>query len=530
MRPAVNGGCAVWRLCTWLALLASVPAHAADTTAPTPPAALSATVAGSTQINLTWTASTDDVAVTDYLVERCVGVSCTTFRQIIQIGTTSLADTGVVAGTTYRYRVRAIDAAVNFSAYSAIASASTPAVDTTAPTAPAALSATVASSTQINLTWTASTDNVAVTDYLVERCRGVSCTAFRQIIQIGTTSLADTGVVAGNTYRYRVRAIDAASNFGPYSPIATVQAVVDLTPPTAPGGLTAAVASATQVNLTWTAATDNVGVAGYRVERCVGAGCTNFLEIAAPTATTFGDTGLSAGTTYNYRVRASDAAGNLSGYSNLASAATANAQAQAYYIVPDHLNTARLIQDQAGNTVWRWDQGEPFGNALPNNNPSGLGAFEFNLRFPGQYFDRETNLAYNLMRDYDPSIGRYIEPDPMELEGNPHLFRYVNNDPLRFTDPLGLLPPPICRGPDCPNPPYDPPPRAPKIPRMPKGPDSYQSCAEKMPTYQECFACCVAKAIRLGQGAAQGGYCREFCSHRDPPYPDSPFLTLACTG
>ena len=56
--------------------------------------------------------------------------------------------------------------------------------------------------------------------------------------------------------------------------------------------------------------------------------------------------------------------------------------------------------------MWRWDQGEPFGNDVPNNNPSGLGAFDFNLRFPGQYFDRETNLAYNHFRDYDPAIGR----------------------------------------------------------------------------------------------------------------------------
>ncbi len=44
--------------------------------------------------------------------------------------------------------------------------------------------------------------------------------------------------------------------------------------------------------------------------------------------------------------------------------------------------------------MWRWDQGEPFGNDVPNNNPSGAGAFEFPLRFPGQYFDRETNLKY----------------------------------------------------------------------------------------------------------------------------------------
>ena len=72
---------------------------------------------------------------------------------------------------------------------------------------------------------------------------------------------------------------------------------------------------ATQINLAWTAATDNVGVTGYRVERCQGAGCTNFAQIATPTATSYNDTGLTAATSYSYRVRATDAAGNLGGYS-----------------------------------------------------------------------------------------------------------------------------------------------------------------------------------------------------------------------
>jgi RHS repeat-associated protein len=109
-----------------------------------------------------------------------------------------------------------------------------------------------------------------------------------------------------------------------------------------------------------------------------------------------------------------------------------------YYIHPDHLNTTRLIQDQAGNTVWRWDQGEPFGNDVPNNNPSGAGAFDFPLRFPGQYFDGETNLAYNWMRDYDPGIGRYVESDPIGLKGGLNTYAYVSASPLTQTDATGL--------------------------------------------------------------------------------------------
>ena len=70
------------------------------------------------------------------------------------------------------------------------------------------------------------------------------------------------------------------------------------------------------MNLNWTASTDNVSVSGYRVERCQGAGCTNFAQVATPTATAYSDTGLSPSTTYRYRVRAIDPSGNLGGYSD----------------------------------------------------------------------------------------------------------------------------------------------------------------------------------------------------------------------
>src|SRR6185295_17530757 len=85
----------------------------------------------------------------------------------------------------------------------------------------------------------------------------------------------------------------------------------DTTPPGAPGALTASAVSSTQINLSWSAATDNVGVTGYRVERCAGAGCVNFAQIALPAGTSFSDTGLTASTSYSYRVRAFDAATNL---------------------------------------------------------------------------------------------------------------------------------------------------------------------------------------------------------------------------
>lgn len=88
--------------------------------------------------------------------------------------------------------------------------------------------------------------------------------------------------------------------------------------------------------------------------------------------------------------------------------------------------------------MWRNDNTEPFGDSVPNENPSGLGTFDFPLRFPGQYKDRETNLAYNIFRDFDSSIGRYAQSDPLGLRGGINTYVYAKSTPIRATDPLGL--------------------------------------------------------------------------------------------
>jgi RHS repeat-associated protein len=108
-----------------------------------------------------------------------------------------------------------------------------------------------------------------------------------------------------------------------------------------------------------------------------------------------------------------------------------------YFISPDHLNTPRAVTDNNGNPVWTWAS-EPFGSMPPNNNPSGAGAFTFNLRFPGQYFDQETGLHYNYYRDYDPSTDRYVQSDPIGLRGGINTYAYVDGDPVNLRDPLGL--------------------------------------------------------------------------------------------
>ena len=114
-----------------------------------------------------------------------------------------------------------------------------------------------------------------------------------------------------------------------------------------------------------------------------------------------------------------------------------------FYVHTDQLATPRAITRPSDNQlVWKWDNTEAFGNAAPNENPSGLGAFVYNLRFPGQYFDTETGTHYNYFRDYDPALGRYVQSDPIGLEGGINTYSYVENDPLSSSDEDGLRPKP----------------------------------------------------------------------------------------
>ncbi|MBS0182680.1 MAG: hypothetical protein JSS39_09785, partial [Nitrospira sp.] len=101
----------------------------------------------------------------------------------------------------------------------------------------------------------------------------------------------------------------------------------DTSPPTPPSNLLDTANGGNSINLTWTASTDNVGVTNYLVERCQGAGCTSFAQVGTSTGTTHADTGLLSGTSYSYRVRATDAAGNVSGYSNVSTTTTSQSTA-----------------------------------------------------------------------------------------------------------------------------------------------------------------------------------------------------------
>jgi hypothetical protein len=105
----------------------------------------------------------------------------------------------------------------------------------------------------------------------------------------------------------------------------------DTTPPTSPTSLSASATSSSSISVSWTASTDNVAVTSYIVERCQGSGCSNFTQVGTPTTSPFVDSGLTASTFYNYHVRAVDAAGNLSGWSNVVGATTQSASAGTNY-------------------------------------------------------------------------------------------------------------------------------------------------------------------------------------------------------
>lgn len=121
-------------------------------------------------------------------------------------------------------------------------------------------------------------------------------------------------------------------------------------------------------------------------------------------------------------------------YLRFAPSTTTVATPKLYYLHNDHLNATHVITDITQQVAWMADY-EPFGKITEGQNNS----IAHYSRFPGQYVDQETGTYYNYFRDYDPTIGRYIQSDPIGLEGGINTYAYVSANPLKYTDPYGLV-------------------------------------------------------------------------------------------
>jgi chitodextrinase len=284
------------------------------------------TAVNSNRVDLSWNPSGDNVGVSSYRIERCTGTTCTPAEINFAAGTAiNFSDTTTAGTTTYRYQIRARDAAGNNSPYTAIITVTTP--DTLAPSVPTLNVPTVVSSNRVDLSWSTSTDTGGsnLASYRVERCTGSGCTSFSEIgsTTAGVTSYSDTTTQALTIYRYQVKARDGSNNTSGPSNIREI-VVGDTLPPNPPTGLGASGASQSSISLSWTAPTDpgGSGVSHYLLERCLGNGCSNFSYIGTVTGTSTTDTGLAGWTYYTYRVQAVDAYSNVGGYSNVAAART----------------------------------------------------------------------------------------------------------------------------------------------------------------------------------------------------------------
>jgi chitodextrinase len=223
-------------------------------------------------------------------------------------------DTSALTNGAHSVAVKAYDAAGNVGA--ATTSVMVANGDTQAPSVPTKVTATANASNKVTLSWTASTDNVAVAGYLVTRGGNLLATV------ISGTSYTDTTAVPGTAYSYQVTAYDAANNKSAASTAATVTTpqASDTQAPSQPLGLLLTPVSTSQINLSWTASTDNVAVSGYDVYRAAaGVSPAKVATVATPQLS---DSGLQADTAYTYYVVAKDASGNASVKSTAVTAST----------------------------------------------------------------------------------------------------------------------------------------------------------------------------------------------------------------
>jgi chitodextrinase len=328
-----------------------------DTTPPSAPGTPSFSSITMTSATASWTAATDNRGVTGYEYKVNAGA----WQPLANVLTVNL--TGLTAVTSYTVQVRARDAASNFGPASSN-SFTTP--DTQAPSVPTGLGGSAPNSSTVNLSWNASTDNVAVTGYRVYRNGS-------HIGNSATTSYSDGGRTGSTTYSYQVAAHDAVPNVSAASSAINVT-TPDTIAPSTPTSLSATGVGPSQINLSWGASTDTggSGLAGYRVYR-------NGSHVGSPSTNSFSDTGLATSTSYSYTVAAYDNATNTSGQSNTASATT---------LTP--------VSVSLSTTLWRWRlRGANPVNVDPPAVCTGSGGTGTGFTYSWQYVSGDTLISAN---------------------------------------------------------------------------------------------------------------------------------------
>jgi hypothetical protein len=277
-------------------------------------------------ITLGWSPPTNTTQIAGYQLH--FGTSSGRYQSVRDVAGASTASAtvdGLTAGSTYYFAVRARNAAASVvSAFSNEVSAKIPSsADTAAPTissfATSPVGSTYTAARSVAFTAVA-TDNVGVAKvefYDGSTLKGTDVSSPYSYAWSLTSA-------ANGTHTWTAKAYDAANNVRVSSAL-TRTVSLETAAPSIPGGLSASAASTARINLSWSASSDNVGVSAYLVERCLGAGCKSFAQVASVATTSYASTGLAAGSTYRYRVRARDAANNRSAYSVVVGATTPSA-------------------------------------------------------------------------------------------------------------------------------------------------------------------------------------------------------------
>ncbi|EMF0239387.1 fibronectin type III domain-containing protein [Enterococcus hirae] len=318
----------------------NVQATALDLEAPTNPKNLKVNDVSSDSVSLSWEAATDNVGVMGYLVYRD--------NQLIQTVTgadLAYTDNGLTEDTTYTYEVRAVDQAGNVSVASNAVTARTKLASSSPPAVPLNLKVTSVTTDSVSLSWESATDSIDVIGYIIYRDN--------QLIQgvIGAEEVAytDIGLMEDTMYTYQVRAVDQAGNISEMSNTVTAKTkpTEEILPPAAPLNLRIDDVTTNSVSLSWEAAIDDVGVTGYHVYRD-----DQLVQTLSGTDLTYIDTGLMEATTYTYKIRAVDQAGNLSEASNAVKARTKMTMEVSRPLPPTKLRSARVTEHEV---ALMWD-------------------------------------------------------------------------------------------------------------------------------------------------------------------------------